>query len=52
MKSSMSKKIAITILMVFIVCSNANAQSIYSQESIKEVMDKVNTCQFNNPWDD
>ena len=50
MKNNMSKKITLTILMAFFVCLNIKAQSIYSQKSIKKVMDKVNTYQFNNPW--
>ena len=50
MKNRLSKKIILTILMVFIVCLNTKAQSVYSQKSIKEVMDRVNTYQFNNPW--
>ena len=46
----MPGKIALVMLIVFIACLNIKAQSIYTQESIKKVMDKVNTYQYNNPW--
>ena len=50
MKGKMLGKIPLTILTVFMVCLNIQAQSIYSQEGIKMIMDKVNTYQFNHPW--
>ena len=50
MKRTIPIKIVSTILFVFIVCLTIKAQSIYSQESIKRIIDKVNTYQLNNPW--
>ncbi len=46
MKNSMYRKIALPFLIVFIGCLNIKAQSIYTQESIKMFMDKVNNYRF------
>jgi len=40
--------IAVTLLLL--VCLIGNSQSINDKESIKKLIDKVNSYQLKNPW--
>ncbi len=44
------KKIAVTLLITIVACQAIQAQSIFEQKTIKDLMDKVNTYRVNNPW--
>jgi unsaturated rhamnogalacturonyl hydrolase len=44
------KKTLLIFFIAFISVFNANSQNIFEKENIKQIMDKVNTYQLNNPW--
>ena len=44
------KKSLLIFCIGLITVLNSNAQSIFEKETVKQLMDKVNTYQLNNPW--
>lgn len=44
------KKTLLLFYIAIIAISSSNAQSIFKKEAVKQIMDKVNTYQLNNPW--
>ena len=44
------KKLVLIFIMALYCVVNTNAQTIFEKETVKQLMDKVNTYQLNNPW--